>query len=54
MPSSNRPEEAKDIPLPSLEGVARLLREQEEELRDLARATLAAEKHERAHPRAGG
>ncbi len=47
-PSSERPEEEAASLLPSLEAMARLLREQEEDFQGLARMTLAAERKERA------
>lgn len=50
IPSSTIAGEDGGTPLPSVEEMARLLREQQEELRDLVRATVAAEKHERAYP----
>lgn len=53
MPSSAIAEKDRGAPLPSVEDIARLLREQGDELRDLARATVAAEKQERAHPLPG-
>ena len=47
MPSSDRLEDEAASPLPSVEAMARLLREQEEDLQGLARMTLAAERKER-------